>query len=274
MGELVWAGAVSHTAGMRRIREFDGETEGMERVFDCWEELRQSLAAAEPDALVIVGSDHFHTFSYDFMPVFAIGRGSSFRSWGEFGSRRATSPGHAALADNLHVGLVDAGFDVAGVADMRVDHGYACPLEFLDPDLQIPIVPLGITSFIPPMPPMGRCIELGEALGKLIEEQDVAERVAIVGTGGISHWIGVPETGQVGEEFDRRFLELFERADLEALAALTDEEMIAEGGRGTGELRCWLVSLAAAGSHGARRLTYLPSKGWITGIALLEVARS
>src|SRR5438105_2625108 len=274
MGELVWAAAVSHTAGMRRRTDFEGETEGMQRVFECWDELRRSLAAAEPDALIVVGSDHFHTFSYDFMPVFAIGRGTRFRSWGEFGSRQADTPGHAELADALHAGLVEEGFDVAGVAEMRIDHGYACPLEFLDPDLQIPVVPLGITSFIPPMPPMARCLALGEALGRLIAEQDVAERVAIVGTGGISHWIGVPETGRVGEEFDRRFLELFENADLEALGALTDEEMIEGGGFGTGELRCWLVSLAAAGAHGAHRMTYLPSKGWITGISLLEVARS
>jgi aromatic ring-opening dioxygenase catalytic subunit (LigB family) len=274
MGELVWAAAVSHTAGMRRRTEYEGETEGMRRVYDCWGELRRSLAAARPDALVIVGSDHFHTFSYDCMPVLAMGRGTRFRTWGENGSRRADTPGHAELADVLHTGLVHEGFDVAGVAEMRLDHAYALPLEFLDPEMNVPIVPLGITSFIEPMPPMARCLALGEAVGRLIEEQDVAERVAIVGTGGISHWIGVPQTGDVGEAFDRRFLELFERGDVEALGALTDEEMIAGGGRGTGELRCWLVSLAAAGSHGARCLTYLPSKGWITGVSLLEVARA
>jgi aromatic ring-opening dioxygenase catalytic subunit (LigB family) len=257
---------------MRRIQQYDGETEGMRHVFECWEKLRETLAAAQPDALIVVSSDHFNSFSYDCMPVFAIGRGDSFRSWGEFGSRQAHTPGHAALAETLHTGLVGEGFDLAGVAEMRIDHGFACPLEFLDPDLRYPVVPLAITSFIEPMPPMARCLHLGDAIGGLIADQDVAERVAILGTGGISHWIGVPQTGQVGEAFDLRFLDMFEGADVGSLGALTDEEMSAGGGRGTGELRCWLVALAAAGSHGARRLTYHPSKAWITGVALVEVA--
>jgi aromatic ring-opening dioxygenase catalytic subunit (LigB family) len=274
MGELVWGAAVSHTAGMRRIQEYDGETAGMQHVIACWGELRASLAAAEPDALIVIGSDHFHSFSYDFMPVFAVGRGATFRSWGEFGSRQAQTPGHGELADELHSGLVRSGFDPAGVAEMRLDHGFACPLEFLDPRLELPVVPLAITSFIPPLPSMARCLAMGEALGQVIAAQQVAQRVAVVGTGGLSHWIGMPETGRVGEEFDRYFLELFERADCDALGELDDERMCADAGPGSGELRCWLAALGATGSHGARRLAYLPSKGWITGIGLLELALS
>jgi aromatic ring-opening dioxygenase catalytic subunit (LigB family) len=274
VGELVWAAAVSHTAGMRRIQEYDGETAGMRHVIDCWGELHASLVAAEPDALIVIASDHFHSFSYDFMPIFAIGRGTTFRSWGEFGSRQAQTPGHGELADVLHAGLVRSGFDVAGVAEMRLDHGFACPLEFLDPELQLAVVPLAITSFIPPLPSMARCLAMGEALGRLIAEQQVARRVAVVATGGLSHWIGMPETGRLGEELDRYFLELFERADLDALVALDDARMSADAGPGSGELRCWLAAMGAAGSHGARRLAYLPSKGWITGIGLLELALS
>ena len=32
------------------------------------------------------------------------------------------------------------------------------------------------------------------------------KRVAVMGTGGISYWVGPPETGKVNAEFDRWFL--------------------------------------------------------------------
>ncbi|NWJ73927.1 hypothetical protein HX744_25950 [Pseudonocardia sp. ICBG1122] len=274
MGEIVWAGCVSHTGSMLRITDHPTEGQQMRNVYAVFEQMRESLAAARPDAVVVVSSDHFSTFSYDLMPVFTVGRGASYRTWGEFGSPQEVLPGHEELAEVLYPGLVDAGFDVCGAVETRVDHGCAVPLHFLDPEHTVPVVPLLVNGFIPPLPSMSRCLDLGASLRALVADQDVAGRVAVVATGGVSHWIGVPETGRVGEEFDRWFLDVFERGDLDELRALDDDTMVAGGGGGSGELRCWMVALGAGGGAGATTHVYFPSTAWITGIALTEVKLS
>jgi 2,3-dihydroxyphenylpropionate 1,2-dioxygenase len=39
----------------------------------------------------------------------------------------------------------------------------------------------------------------------------VPERIAIVGTGGISHWPATPDSGRINEAWDRAFLEASSR---------------------------------------------------------------
>lgn len=271
MGEIVWASVVSHTGAMLRHRADAGKNPDLDGVYEGWEELRGSLDASKPDVIVVVGSDHFHAHSFDLMPVFTIGRGDAYRTWGEFGTRQIKIAGHEELSDVLHEGLVAADFDVAGSVEMRLDHAYSCPLEFLDPQNTIPVVPLAVNGFIGPLASMARCRALGERIGALIKEQTVAQRVAIVGTGGISHWIGMPQTGTIGEEFDLHFLDLFESGVVEELDALDDATIVEGGGPGAGELRCWMTVLGATGSKGARRLVYSPAASLYTGIGLLEV---
>jgi aromatic ring-opening dioxygenase catalytic subunit (LigB family) len=273
MGEIAWAACASHTGGMLRHRSAAAHDPELARVYAAWDELRASLAAARPDVLVVIATDHFHSHSYDLMPIFTIGRGDAYRTWGEFGSRQIEIAGHAALSDHLHAGLVAGGFDVAGSVEMRLDHAWACPLEFLDPDNGYAVVPLSITGFIPPLPSMRRCLELGELLGTLLEQQELAPRVAVLATGGISHWIGMPETGTIGEAFDRRFLELLQNGALDELAAFDDETIVEGGGPGAGELRCWMALLGATRATAGRKLVYAPSSRLATGVALVEVAR-
>jgi aromatic ring-opening dioxygenase catalytic subunit (LigB family) len=272
VGELVWAACVSHAGGQLRVQRSDTEQDRMDRVYAGWETLRASLAAARPDALIVVGNDHMFTFSMDLMPALTLGRGDVFETWGELGNSIRDVPGAPALTDALHAALVADGFDIAGAVGMRLDHSYACPLAFLDPENAIPVVPLSINTFVPPLPSFARCRALGQRLGEAIRAQDVAQRVAIVATGGISHWIGVPETGRINPEWDLAFLDSFETPDLARLDAITPEEFIAGGGPGAGELLCWMVVLGATGSVGATRLLYEPVDAWITGISLVEMA--
>jgi aromatic ring-opening dioxygenase catalytic subunit (LigB family) len=271
VGELVWAACVSHAGGQVRVQRSETEQDKMDRVYAGWEELRTSLAQASPDALVVVGNDHMLTLSLDWMPIFALGRGDGFETWGEFGNTIRRVPGAADLADGVHGGLVADGFDVAGMVGMRLDHSYACPLAFLSPDGELPIVPLSVNTFVRPLPSFARCRALGQSLRRAIDDQTVAPRVALLATGGISHWIGVPETGRINPEWDQRFLTMFEQPDLEALDAIDEHAFVAGGGPGAGELLCWMAVLGAAGSAGARRIVYEPVEAWITGTSLVEV---
>jgi hypothetical protein len=94
----------------------------------------------------------------------------------------------------------------------------------------------------------------------------------VLGTGGISHWVGSPETHRVNAEFDRWFMPcLVEgRANevIEKYKKAEDLEKIA--GNGGQEIRDWL---AVAGAMPARLrprvLAYEPIPQWATGTGVM-----
>jgi aromatic ring-opening dioxygenase catalytic subunit (LigB family) len=271
MGCLVWAASVSHTGAMIRGRG-SGEPDKEERVFAAFAQLSERLRAAELDALIVVGTDHFMTFSYDFLPIFCIGTGDHSEGWGEFGVPKVTVPVHNDLALTLHRKLVSAGFDISSVTEMRLDHSFICPLHYLTPKMDVPIVPLYVNCTVPPLPSLRRCFELGEVLRVAIAEQHDAHRVGIIGTGGISHWVGLPRTGDINEEFDRDFLRQYAAGKFDSILECWDDETIEQtAGNGAMEVRNWLIAAVVANSRTASVLAYEPVRAWKTGIALADL---
>src|SRR5262249_57258488 len=85
------------------------------------------------------------------------------------------------------------------------DHGVMVPLHLLGASL--PVIPI-IVNCLAGMPaPLHRCHTLGVALRRTVGPWP--ERVAILGTGGLSHCPAMPESGPIGLDFHRRFLDAF-----------------------------------------------------------------
>ena len=94
------------------------------------------------------------------------------------------------------------------------------------------------------------------------------ERVAVIGTGGLSHAPGAPEAGDIDEAFDREFLALMEAGDSEAVVSLSNER-IDKAGFGAWEIRPWVAVLGAVPERRARALAYEAVKEWDTGCAMV-----
>src|ERR1700745_2298274 len=90
------------------------------------------------------------------------------------------------------------------------------------------------------MMPLRRWYAFGVALGEAIRSYVGLDRVALVGAGGLSHFIGVPRGGDIDEEFDRWFLDVLERGDMDAVLDMPDEEL-GLAGNGAHEIRSWLA---------------------------------
>jgi len=133
-------------------------------------------------------------------------------------------------------------------------------------------IPVYLASGVEPLIAKRRAYDLGTSIGRAIRSFAGRDRVVIIGSGGMSHWVGMPEMGRVNPEFDRRVLSLIEAGDAEALISLDDAEILAQGGNGALELRNFLCALAALGP-GARGTTiaYEPSPAWITGLGFSEL---
>jgi aromatic ring-opening dioxygenase catalytic subunit (LigB family) len=304
VAEIVAAFGLSHAALM--LREWNRATEPERAAVKAgFDSLRERLRAAQPDTLIIIANDHFNTFSLHNMPAFAVGLGARVRGHGDGGLPAYDIPGNSPLGYEILEALSNAGYAPAFSIDMAVDHAFVTPLHLLTPEMDIPIVPIFQNCNAPPMPPFDRCYELGGALRYVINSSSCARRVAILGTGGISHEVPLPDwrplltsgahspwlahmtgnaegvraevtqeilewskngLGRINEAFDRKLLRSIELRDHDALTSLTTDEVARLAGNGAQELRNWVTMLGTVPDYAAKVVFYQPVAAWLTGI--------
>jgi protocatechuate 4,5-dioxygenase beta chain len=223
------------------------------------ERFRETLTVAEPDVLVMVGSDHFHQFWLDNMPQFLVGKAPWFdANWyneeREFGLPRMRLRGEEQLAAHLLREGLDRDFDLAFSNELRIDHSVTCPIITLRPQADLPIVPVYTNIFAPPLPQPRRFVALGRAIREMVESWESDQRVAIIGTGHLSLELGGPR--QFGEhgpdpEFDRKAVEWIASGDIEGcLAEVTLDSLHSPGNATHGFMDFMLMMGCAANRAG------------------------
>ncbi|MFW6033550.1 MAG: catechol 1,2-dioxygenase [bacterium] len=304
MSEIVLGVGASHSTLMNTHWEQTIERDRAERFRDALGAAREALAGANPDTVVVVGSNHFRGFWLDLVPSFTIGIGECVAS-GESGTPRGPQPVDIPLARWIAESLVESGrFDPAFSARLQIDHGQSHAIQYLLDGLDAEIVPVVVNVFAPPLPTLARCDLFGAALrDALLAFPD--RRVAVVGSGGLSHRLPWPDWRDphgddeefmveawlegrndwqrfdtrrreiiraaqpaISPDFDERFLRLLEQGQAGQLLTVSTAELEEEAGNGGQEIRTWLVMAAALGHAPARRLAYEPIPGWLTGMAV------
>jgi len=265
---LVYACSASHAPGITAWTEA-APKEKKDAVYGAFATLRESLSASGADVAVVFAPEHFANFFLDNMPAFCLGRGAHHMGPVEPWLRvaRRPIPGDPAFANELLRGCFEEGFDLSFSDELDLDHGVALPAHFLVPDGRIPIVPVIFNALVEPMPSPARCFALGQAVGRIAERSP--RKVALVGTGGLSHWPGEAEHGTINEEFDRVFIERIKANDGEALRRYT-HAAIAESGTGGHEVRAWIVVAGAVAGWTPEFLTYQPVHQWATGCGFVQ----
>lgn len=266
MGRIVGAFATSHI-----FRDTTGVEEQAERVMAGFQEIRRRIESARPDVIVVVADDHLTNFFFDNMPAFCLSIGEELVGFGDAGVPRHRLKVQQEFARSLLAYTIEAGFDLAYSEELYPDHGTMLPLHYVLPGMDVPVVLLIQNCFSPPLPTPDRCYRLGGALGSFIAARPDAERVVLIATGGLSHWLGVRGMGNVGEEFDRGVLEAIVEGRGAELAARTYDEIMAGGGNGGQELRNWLTMLGAVGACTGEVLYYQPMPAWMTGMAAVAM---
>jgi aromatic ring-opening dioxygenase catalytic subunit (LigB family) len=206
--------------------------------------LRERLAVARPDVVVVLSSEHITNILSTNVPPFCVGIGGSHACLGEFNLPESMVPGDPKFADALVRYAYENGFDVAHASELSLDHGVGLPLYFLRPEYDLPVVPVLQNTIWAPMHTASRAFEFGRLLRSFIDQDRSGRRVALVAAGGISHWVGNARHGDLNVEFDEWFIRCVLENDLEALRWMTQTQ-IDEGGDGANEIRSW-ISLAAA----------------------------
>ena len=236
--------------------------------------LADVLADVAPDVVVIFGNDQAEMYLDDLKPAFSIMGAESFQNMPRTAAQTdrlppgialsdtghlpdedvVVMPGHPALAGHLAAACTAAGFDVAFARrQVRADparsqtsgmpHAYGFVYKQLFRDHSFPNVPIDTNTFYPPnQPTASRCLAFGKAIGAAIESWDSRSRVAVVASGGLSHFV-------VDEDFDRDIMQAMTRKAFEQVADYDEGYFQA----GSSEIKSWIAAgglLSATGLKG------------------------
>ncbi|MGE4239371.1 hypothetical protein [Ramlibacter sp.] len=267
MAELVCSFALAHAPGMTGW--FHQATESQRANLTAgYAELGRLLHEAKPDVLIGFGNDHLLNLPFDNPADFCIGTAAQWTgpaAW--FQDWLALPPyevkGRPDVAQALVHAMDRRGVSLAFRSDLLFDDNFSVPLATLTPRFDIPFVPIHMNCLVPPVPTPRHCFEVGEKLAQSIRDDLPAGlRVALMGTGGLSHDPGGPRYFEIDEAFDRWFLSLLESGDTrKAFDECTLERMREAGAGGTPELIAWFVAWGAAAGAKARVVCYEPTAG-------------
>jgi Catalytic LigB subunit of aromatic ring-opening dioxygenase len=243
--------------------------------------LRDILARAAPDIIVIIGDDQHELLREENMPAFQVYWGSQITSrpvaprlpwdWYNLANTRNYDaeprryPVAQVLALKIIETMIDAGFDIgtsSGLADgAGENHAIGFVRQRIMPDKAVPVVPILVNTFYPPNQPLPRrCYAFGRMLRHAIESWQEPKRVAVVASGGLSHFT-------VDDEFDRGVLDMLRRKDVEGLTTLP----LAKLNSGNSEIRNWIAVAGAVAGLDLHWSDYIPghrtAAGTGTGIA-------
>lgn len=252
----------------RKHLDLDSQTgmhtrqERLNNSYAAIDKLNEIYTEAKADVAIVFGNDQGEMFLKDIKPAFTIMGAEEFENMPrtEDQAKRLPPgiqladpghlpdnetkvfPGHPELAKHLIEAAMDASFDVSYSHEQhRADpsksqlsgmpHAYGFIYKQLFRDNVIPHVPIDTNTFFPPnQPKVRRCYDLGKVIGEAITAWDSSARVAIIGSGGLSHFV-------VDEDFDRDIMEAMARNDFEHL--LDYEEGYYQAG--SSEIKSWIA---------------------------------
>jgi len=261
MGEIVAAVGTCHTPYMF-TRPPDEKPEQLDQAAAGMAELGRVLDETKPDVIIFMGSDHVETFSVTCIPTFAIIAGS--RAIAKFAGREYDLPVHREMAEDLLTKLVvDHSFDVAYSEDAELGHAFAVPFEHVIGKRDIPVIPFFTNVYVPPLPTPKRCAALGKAVADIIKGRK--ERVAVIASGGMSHFPGTTKYLAPEFDFDRWLVAQFEAGNTGALLDMTGTQLDEVGNT---EMLTWAMMFGAIGPQPGALIDYIPT--WHHGLAMMR----
>ena len=281
MATIVGGIATSHTPTIGFAVDTHKENDPVWKpIFEAYQPVRAWLAEKAPDVLFYIYNDHVTSFFFDHYSHFTLGVGDTYPVADEGGGPRSLPPlkGHPRLAQHIAHGLVADEFDLSYFQNKGLDHGFFSPMSLLWPHnggWPGAVIPFEVGVLLFPIPSARRCYKLGQSLRRAIESYDEDIKVAIVGTGGLSHQVHGERAGFNNTDWDMEFLDLLEK-DPEQLTKLTIAEYAKRGGVEGAEVIMWLIMRGAL-SPRVKKLHqsyYLPSMTPISTVIYEDVPES
>ncbi|MFD4423121.1 hypothetical protein ACFWN7_16670 [Agromyces sp. NPDC058484] len=259
MAQLVMAAVTPHNPLLWRAMR-DPMPDDLKPIAANFARIRDALAEHDVDVVVVIGTDHMRQFFYDNSPAFVVGKADAYHGTWEneartFGMEFCELAGHRELADQIAGRSVQPdAIDFSVSLEWRLDHAFVIPLQYVRPELDLPVVPVHANASMPPVPSVRRFVALGEHLRRAIEAWDSDARVAILTSGHMANDVGGPRTfaGSPDPAFDEAAASWMRDGDLDgAIRVCSDFDRMTEAGCMTYQYLNAVAALAAMGGRAA-----------------------
>ena len=220
--------------------------------------LRADLEGAKPDVLIVVANDQFVNFFCNNIPTFFVTTADEVK--GQFTRHKFQYRNHKDLGRAIVRTGMQKGIDFSFGEHIELQHTQVVPLYFLLREPKIPILPIYVNTWVDPAPSPDRCYKVGEVIREVADRSD--QRVAILATGGLSHFPGSPRIGEIDTSFDHKLLEVMREGKGRSLVDYSVEELLQAGDT---EFLNWMVVLGTVGDARASYTSYMPdlvATGW------------
>jgi len=259
MGEIVFAAATVHAPQLFTYPPSEDKAQ-LDADIAAMRELGKNLDEIKPDAVMVIGSDHLETFFLSAVPTFAIVGGE--KSKAAFARKSYALPIHPFTEEILN-DLVADGFDLTYSQDAELGHAFAAVYEWVIEGRSVPVIPVFVNTYLPPLPTARRCAQLGAAIRDAILKSPY--KIAIVASGGMSHYPGAWKYPQPAFDFDWWAIAHMERGNNNALLELNNEQLDEVGNT---EMLPWMILFGAIGQQPGELITYQPT--WHHGHAVMR----
>lgn len=230
------------------------------------------MRSARLDALIVIGDDQKELFLEDALPSLLVHRGKTIPhqqrapkpEWVDWfaaiqaryylAAGRIEYPADGKLAEHLIGHLIERGFDTAVSDRLPRGEGEGHAFAFvhsrlLNFDPVVPVVQVFLNTYYPPnQPTPARCYAIGQAIREAVESYPKPVRVAILGSGGLSHFA-------IDEPFDRSIIQALKDKDANTLKSLPRNKL----NSGNSEIRNWVAAAGAAEHLALAWAEYVPA---------------
>lgn len=251
------------------------EAPSVEQREDCmraYSHIVEKLRLRNVDTAIVIGSDHYSLNGPKCIPRAMIGVGDvegPIEAW--LGLERKQVATNQTLATHIASYGFENGVDWAVSKSLSFDHAIAIPYHFVCEPANLRTIPVYINAGFDPIISSKRAFEIGQSIGAAIRAFPGAGRVAIFGTGGLSHWPGTAGMGNVNETWDRQVLGHVAKGDAQSLIDMRDEDTLAEAGNGGLEIKNWICAMGALSPCEYEIIAYQPVREWIAGCGYAEM---
>ena len=225
--------------------------------------LAQIWTDVAPDVCVIFGNDQRECFHEDITPMFTVYAGETISQvpltkeqedklppgilqseWAYRPEEPVQYPGLPELAQLVMEEGQRSRFDLSWSLEWPENpdawhrgtpHSFTWIFRRVMQDKVVPTLPLVTNTFFPPnQPTAARCFEFGQMVGRAIAGWDSDLKVAVCGSGGMSHFV-------INSEVDELFFDALASRDPEPLRSIPQNILM----DGTSELRNWISAAGA-----------------------------
>ncbi len=250
MATIVGGFAVSHTPTIGFAYDAKkNEDPVWKPIFEGYEPVQQWFRDKQPDVLVYIYNDHMTAF-FDHYSHFALGVGESYGPADEGGGPRdiPVIAGDPKFAQHIAKAMVADEFDLSYFQGKNLDHGAFSPLSVMvdydDSGWACKLQPIVCGVLTVPLPSARRFWKFGKSLRRAIQSYPEDIKVAIAGTGGLSHQVHGEGCGFNNPEWDHEFMELLEKHP-EALLDYPIAKLAELGGWEGAEVVMWMMMRGA-----------------------------